>query len=563
MLRRRAVRRVDAEEGAAIRPEDFAQRNVAGRRVACVQLDLALVLRVEQAQVLSHLVCPRVRRWHDADVDLEDRLVRGGGDGERMPLSEGAEPVVHSGALEVQVVPLHVLQRLDSFVTHRVVELQRDHVWPLRLAPKVDARERHPLVASVEDADDEAIDHVRQEAWQRPEVEDRPVEEEEGEPHDEGVVRVPKRLVVRPLHLLVRAAIDDKHADHEDFASEARRHARRPGAGCPRVPRHHRRRARVVVVTKRLVVVRRRAVVEVVRRGVAEHRDQDEVLGGRLVEDDVLVEGHHRGDPREEPRRADGGGVVQPHDERAHDGQHHHRAVEVEHLPEALRPREPHARHDVLQDRIGRRGVVRAFARVRQAVDEAEPERLAAESFALLRIRVADECLPKEDHVHHKVHAEEDLARQRVLLAPFAIQRPERVDGGVVLTPPLLGHLFLLLRGGARQELPCPLLLCRNSGGGGDREGDGGDQPVARPEDGGHQRVLRQRREEAWYAEPAVDERAHDEGGAGDDHLVPPPRAVLEEHHAATAGAGDEDADPPVGRLVADAEDRVVDIGVV
>lgn len=39
--------------------------------------------------------------------------------------------------------------------------------------------------------------------------------------------------------------------------------------------------------------------------------------------------------------------------------------------------------------------------------------------------------------------------------------------------------------------------LRRNGSGGGDREGDGGDQPVARPEDGGHQRVLRQRRDEA------------------------------------------------------------------
>ena len=54
------------------------------------------------------------------------------------------------GAAEVEVVPLHVLYRLDSLVVDRIVELERDHVRLARLAPEVDTRQCNAPVAAVE-----------------------------------------------------------------------------------------------------------------------------------------------------------------------------------------------------------------------------------------------------------------------------------------------------------------------------------------------------------------------------------------------------------------------------
>ena len=202
VLRRRAVRRVDAEERLVVRPDHLAERRRAGGRVARHELDLALGGRVEELQVLRHLVRPREGRGEHPNVDLEDRLVGRRGDRERMPLGVLGD----GGALEVEVVAFHVLDRLDALVVDGVVELQRNHVGRLHLAvlpgaPEVDARQRDRRAPAEQDADDDAVEDVQAEGERRPHPPHRAVEEQRGEEQHEEVVRVPERLVVRALHL--------------------------------------------------------------------------------------------------------------------------------------------------------------------------------------------------------------------------------------------------------------------------------------------------------------------------------------------------------------------------
>mmetsp|Transcript_52808 Transcript_52808/g.136747 ORF Transcript_52808/g.136747 Transcript_52808/m.136747 type:complete len:207 (-) Transcript_52808:669-1289(-) len=204
---------------------------------------------------------------------------------------------------------LAVAQRLEAAVARLVVELQRDHVGVLGLAPEVDAREGHALVAAVEGADHEPVDGVRHERRQAPAPPHGAVEEQQHEPRHEEVVRVPKGLVVRALHLVVRARIDHEHHEAKHLPGEAGGDDFVLAGRHPR-PCHVRRRAVIHAAGECLRVKGRRGVVAVVCEGVADHRGEDEILGARLVEDDVLVERQHVRDPLEVPRRSERRDVV-------------------------------------------------------------------------------------------------------------------------------------------------------------------------------------------------------------------------------------------------------------
>ena len=77
-----------------------------------------------------------------------------------MPLGQQLVLPLDMRALQVQVVPLHVVTRLLALVRHRVLELQRDDIRLTRLAPKEDARESKRLGAAVEDANHESVEGV-------------------------------------------------------------------------------------------------------------------------------------------------------------------------------------------------------------------------------------------------------------------------------------------------------------------------------------------------------------------------------------------------------------------
>ena len=206
------------------------------------------------------------------------------------------------------------------------------------LAPEVDARERHPLAAAPDDAEDEAIDEVRHDRPDGPLPEDGAVQQQQDKPREEEVVREPEGLVVAPFDDLGGAAVDDDHDEREELAGEAR--ANELGAGRARVPRHLKRLVAVEMADARRLedaaVERRVRVVVVVGGAVPKDGDPNEVLGAGLVEDDVLVEGHKRGQPREEARRAQRRHVVALHHRRAQHRQQHHRAIEVQQLAETL-----------------------------------------------------------------------------------------------------------------------------------------------------------------------------------------------------------------------------------
>ena len=81
-------------------------------------------VRFDGLYLVSHLVGPRVWRGHDADVDLEHRLVGRGGDGEGVPLRQEREAILEGGASQVEVVALAVGERLDTLIGDGVVELR-------------------------------------------------------------------------------------------------------------------------------------------------------------------------------------------------------------------------------------------------------------------------------------------------------------------------------------------------------------------------------------------------------------------------------------------------------
>ena len=205
------------------------------------------------------------------------------------------------------------------------------------------------------------------------------------------LVRVPKRLVVRARFLLVvGAAEDDDHRDHQDLTVK-------PGAGvpgpappapAPPVPTPCRWATRGKSRRRGRRCSTGGGVVEVVGGGVAEDTDEDEVLGARFVEDDVLVE---RQDVRDERQRRtlDAGHVVEPTDARPPHRQDHHGAVEVEQLAEGLgeRVRATGAR---LEKQLVRRRHAGALGRVhrraeRHARAERTPRRAAAAPWASRR----------------------------------------------------------------------------------------------------------------------------------------------------------------------------------
>lgn len=200
-------------------------------------------------------------------------------------------------------LPAHVGRQpewLGALVAEGVVELQRDDVGLTRLAPEIDARQRHALVAAVADAQYDAIKCVRHEGEERPPAPVRPMHQQEPKPEDEEMVRVPKGLVVCAFDLLMCAGEDDKHGEYEQLPREARggeaRVRRRPA------PRHLCGRRQVHMCAELEGVVWRGGVVGVVRNGMAERASEDEVFGARLVARD---EGVWSGNGRERLRVGD------------------------------------------------------------------------------------------------------------------------------------------------------------------------------------------------------------------------------------------------------------------
>ena len=137
------MRRVNSEDGPSVWPSHLSQRHIPRGGVARGELYLPFLVWVEKHQVAGDLVRPRMRRGHDADVHLEDRLVGRRGDGEGVPLPQAGLPAPHArldvGALQVEVMALAVDERLLPLVADRVVELKGQHV---RLTRPPDERGR-------------------------------------------------------------------------------------------------------------------------------------------------------------------------------------------------------------------------------------------------------------------------------------------------------------------------------------------------------------------------------------------------------------------------------------
>ena len=115
-------------------------------------------------------------------------------------------------AVEIEVVPLAIDDRLHA-EDWRVIELERDDVGLVRLAPEVDTGQGDALGAAQVDAVDQPVSRVGEEGGECPLPPGGPVEQQQEEPEDEEMVRVPERLVVPPADGLVRAGVDDDHAD--------------------------------------------------------------------------------------------------------------------------------------------------------------------------------------------------------------------------------------------------------------------------------------------------------------------------------------------------------------
>ena len=334
--------------------------------------------------------------------------------------------------------------------------------------------------------------------------------------------------------LLVRARVDDEHHQAEQLATQPGPHPVR--AWNDEGPGHVSGRRIILVRAERLPIIGRGGVVVVVRKGVAEHRDEDEVLGDALVEHDVLVEEPRDvRDPAQIPRRVEGGKVMQVHNERAHHRQHEHRAVEVKHLAKALGDGVPVADVVLLEHRDAVR-------------------KLPAKQLPFGRVAVACHGFHVQDEVEQRVAGNEEVACEQIGLPEVPVQvaetsgRLEHVVLPVEVPGPLLLHLLLLLC--IAEDLPLPLLgrlgqHLRRDGG----QVEAADEQVHHPGQQRRHELVCER--EARQAEPKVANDAYPPQPRLHHHGRARKREQLKSEHTHPAADAHQEHEHAMGRSVA------------